>query len=259
MNPGRIYEEKYRNHLRWQESWLDFSAANKADSVELLLSRCAIQPRTIIDVGCGTGAVLLELRRRRIGQQFYAVDCSAEALSSLSSKAPDVHCQQADITQPWTPPSLEFDCVLLSHVIEHLASPASVLRPLHTLLRFKYLIVEVPLEDLAAARFKNLFRNRLSNEAGHVQFFTPGSLMDLLDCCGYESSASRTYSPILSRSVLEEIANQNRFSSLRKAIYTVTNIYGPKYLQRSWSRFYHGHLAVLAQARKPYGLEAART
>ena len=45
---------------------------------------------------------------------------------------------------------------------------------------FTWLIAEVPLEDLLAARMKNLVRDRTKTRAWHVQFFTGQSFLRLL-------------------------------------------------------------------------------
>jgi SAM-dependent methyltransferase len=247
MDPSTFYLGKYRDQLEYQKTWLGFSAPEKADSVEHLLARNSVRPFRIIEIGCGTGAVLLELRRRGIARQYFAVDISAEALASLTAQAQDVHCIQADVRRPWTPPDLEFDCVILSHVLEHLTRPADLLISLSSLIRHRALIAEVPLEDLPAARIKNLFRDRSANAAGHVQFFGVSSLQALVRSSGYTIIDERLYCPALTPAIIDVVAGQERFSRSRKAIFTLTNHYGPKYLQRPWSRFYHGHFAVLAR------------
>jgi hypothetical protein len=90
-----------------------------------------------------------------------------------------------------------FDVVVVSHVLEHLESPDKFLAALIRNLDFRFAVIECPLEDLAASRVKNLFRNRYENRAGHVQFFNRRTLsavirrhLNIVDSRHYASWAS---------------------------------------------------------------------
>ena len=54
-----FYDRSYSgaSHSRWRE----LSARGKADHVEDLCRRVGLEPRTVVEIGCGDGALLSEL------------------------------------------------------------------------------------------------------------------------------------------------------------------------------------------------------
>jgi 2-polyprenyl-3-methyl-5-hydroxy-6-metoxy-1,4-benzoquinol methylase len=166
------YAEIYQTELELEAEWLRYGAVGKVDSVETLRDRHGVKPITLLELGCGTGAVITECQRRGLGREFTAVDYSTQAIDYLESHSHGIHCVTADITDPAFTFNYSFDVVILSHVLEHLEDPLKFLQSMIAKVRFRYLVAEVPLEDLLASRIKNLVRDRKRNVAEHVQFFT---------------------------------------------------------------------------------------
>ena len=95
---------------RWQE--MAESGKNihgEADLVESLLSGAG---QRVLDAGCGTGRVAIELARR--GHQVWGVDSDPRMLTSAKAKAPEICWLEADLADlpDAVPPS--FDLVLLA-------------------------------------------------------------------------------------------------------------------------------------------------
>ena len=78
------YADIYVKQLEAEAEWLRRGAPDKADSVEQLLARNGIVPKTLTELGAGTGAVISECRRRGLGETFTAIDSAAPA--SLARK-----------------------------------------------------------------------------------------------------------------------------------------------------------------------------
>lgn len=78
------YLQVYQRDLNDQAEWLRRSAREKVDSIEQLLQSNDIRPKTIMELGCGTGAVILECQRRGLAEHYTAVDSSQEAIQYLS-------------------------------------------------------------------------------------------------------------------------------------------------------------------------------
>lgn len=93
---------------RWRElAEAGENIHGEADLVESLLDGPA---RTILDAGCGTGRVAIELARR--GHEVTGVDSDPAMLTTARDKAPELRWVQADLAQlPETP---SFDLVLLA-------------------------------------------------------------------------------------------------------------------------------------------------
>jgi SAM-dependent methyltransferase len=242
------YSDLYDRDLQEEARWLEYGAQGKTDSVELLLQREGLRPKTILEIGCGPGAILRELQRRGIGEALFGVDYSESAIEYAASLSSGISYSQADVTaEDLTLPREHFDVVIVSHVIEHLEKPEPFLRALRRI-SFDALIVEVPLEDLWASRLKAKFRDRRMNRAGHVQFFTQRSFTDLLHSAGYEVVASRRYANVLSPEALRFAGKRNRFTRTRLLVSLVTGYCLPLYVP-FWTRFYYAHFAAVLKPR----------
>jgi SAM-dependent methyltransferase len=245
-----IYLDKYRNDLEDEARWLEFGAVLKANSVETLLRRRSIAPDSLLELGSGTGAVIRECRRKGLAREYFAVDASEEAIAWSRERSPGIRCIVADITDPAFEPQQSVDLVLLSHVLEHLENPGGFLKSLVERMSFEWLIAEVPLEDLLAARVKNLFRDRTKNSAGHVQFFTETSFVNLVASSGLEVVESLRYVPILGEEMLESQLRRLALSPGARFVKRMTFRHLPRLFTPLWSTLYHAHLAVLCRPVK---------
>jgi SAM-dependent methyltransferase len=239
------YAGIYANELDAEARWLRYGAVDKVDSIAMLLTRAGVVPGRVLELGCGTGAVISECQRRELGQRFTAIDFSADAIAHLKAHGSGIECIRADINDPSVRIEGHFDVVILSHVLEHLEDPLTLLRSLRQRIDFTHLIAEVPLEDLLASRAKALLRDRLRNLAGHVQFYTPGSFHDLLRRGGFKILDRRNYASVLSAEAAEFVSRKDGLSPTRTAAKKLLNCHLPRVLGPLWRRFYYANEAVL--------------
>jgi SAM-dependent methyltransferase len=237
------YESLYHTQVVAEAEWLRRGAIEKANSIEQLLNNHGIHPTTLMELGCGTGAVIRECQTRGLAQRYIAADYSTEALQYLKGSTTNIETICTDITVPGTLPR-QVDVVIVSHVLEHLEAPAVFLQSLRHI-EFSYLIAEVPLEDLFAGRLKSRIWDRTRNISGHVQFFTAPSFRRLLACNGFSVIGERTYVPILDRDTIEFVSRKNSANRLQRMRMTITNFYLPSLLESLWAKFYYAHHAVL--------------
>jgi 2-polyprenyl-3-methyl-5-hydroxy-6-metoxy-1,4-benzoquinol methylase len=242
-----IFLDKYRKDLQDEARWLEYGAVFKADRVETLLRRHGIRPGTLLELGCGTGAVIRECQRRGLAKEYIAIDASEDAITWARDRSPGIECSVADITEPGFTLSKPVDVVVLSHVLEHLETPGDFLKGLVAQTPFTWLIAEVPLEDLLAARLKNLFRDRTKNSAGHVQFFTPKSFLKLLTSTGLQVEDTLRYVQPYGTEMLEWQVERLALPPAREFVMRMTQRHLPRLLAPLWSRFYYAHLAVLCR------------
>ena len=242
-----IYLDKYRNGLEDEARWLEFGAAMKANSVATLLRGRGIHPGALLELGSGTGAVIRECQRQGLARDYIAVDASEEAIAWARERSPGIRCMVADITDPGFTQTEPVDVVVLSHVLEHLEHPGDLLRSMVERMSFEWLIAEVPLEDLPAARLKNLMRDRSKNAAGHVQFFTERSFRNLLTSAGLEIAGSLRYVPIFDEEILEWQLGRMALSPMGRLMKRLTFRHLPRLFRPLWGTFYQAHLAVLCK------------
>ncbi len=77
-----------------------------------LVASIAPEPASVLDAGCGTGRVAIELNRR--GHAVVGVDVDAAMLEAARAKAPDLVWVQGDLTDPGLDLGQTFDVVVMA-------------------------------------------------------------------------------------------------------------------------------------------------
>jgi SAM-dependent methyltransferase len=77
-----------------------------------LVASFALAPASVLDAGCGTGRVAIELDRR--GHAVVGVDVDVAMLEAARAKAPDLVWVQGDLTDPGLDLGQTFDVVVMA-------------------------------------------------------------------------------------------------------------------------------------------------
>lgn len=253
MSGRDLYAEIYAADLDGQAKWLEYGAKEKADSIDLLTKHFGIKPMSVLELGCGTGAVIKECARRNLASRYVAVDYAQEALERLRREAQGIECVAADITDAAFHLEEPFDVVILSHVLEHLEDPAGFLRAIKGRLHFRHLIIEVPLEGLLLLRMKAWVVGR-NNPAGHVQFFTRRSFKLLLDEAGFAVAGERWFVPEMSVESIRFVCKKDGIGKIRTLYTLFTLRYLARLLRPVWKRYWYSHLAVRCSLKSHHRL-----
>lgn len=137
----------------------------------------------LLDIGFG-GAHLMHTARA-YGFSVYGLDSSSRLIDAQRPSFGDRLAH--DLLDPSQPlPWGNFDVVVMSHVVEHLADPCGVLERVHdALVPGGVLYVAVP--DMGSVQFQLLGeRWNVMNPLVHFQFFNQASLERLLGDAGFE-------------------------------------------------------------------------
>lgn len=102
---GADYDARWRSMERAGEN-----IHGEADLVEALLAETG--GTRVLDAGCGTGRVAIELAVR--GVTVVGIDADEQMLSSARTKAPGIFWCEADLSDPDAIPTGPFDLVLLA-------------------------------------------------------------------------------------------------------------------------------------------------
>lgn len=106
LNPGE-YDERWRR--------MAATGANPHGEADFV---CSYGPRSVLDGGCGTGRVAIELARR--GLHVVGIDLDLEMISLARAKAPELTWVHADLAELALP--TRFDVVVLAgNVIPYIA------------------------------------------------------------------------------------------------------------------------------------------
>lgn len=164
---ARFYEQAYSEdpaasalHARWRA----LGALGKADHVLALCARVGISPRSTLDVGCGDGALLCELRERGFGGRLDGVEIS-EAAVAIARGRPQIDAVALYDGVHLAADEGAYDLGILSHVLEHVPDPVALLAEVARVCRV--VALEVPLEANWSARRAG--RRAHAAEIGHLQ------------------------------------------------------------------------------------------
>ena len=230
-----------------QDTWLSVGAPDKAHSVERLTRGLSIV--SVLEVGCGTGAVLAELVQRNVGLEYAGCEPSPELFDRARSRAygADVDMRCATFEDSGFA-DRQWDLIVISHVLEHTHDPAALV--VRALAAARYLVVEVPLEGTRMGGVRGLLRQavtrrrRTDNAAGHVQFFSAEDINRLAHWSGGHVVRSRTYFP--------EAAYRDMQSGAigwRRPYYSAWLIAHRVIGARLLAHLYYGHFAALVAPR----------
>jgi SAM-dependent methyltransferase len=176
-------ENRYRDgkYLAHNPQWDRQDCLWKAKLIRHVLNEFTFELKSICEVGCGSGDILVYLKQYYPQHEFSGYDISPQAKHLWDDHInTGIHFHCADFL------ALNkqfFDCILLIDVIEHIANPFHFLEAIKE--RAKYFVFHFPL-DLSAAsvlREKPLLNSRL--KVGHIHFFTKGLALAILRDAGF--------------------------------------------------------------------------
>jgi SAM-dependent methyltransferase len=163
----RFYDEGYTRdpaEAALYARWRALSAVGKADHVLALCTKAGVRPASTLEVGCGDGALLCELHRRRFGGTLAGVEITQAAVDIARERA------EIDSVELYDGSRLEvadgtYELGILSHVLEHVPDPPALLAEVARACRA--VLVEVPLEENISA--KRASKREHADEVGHLQ------------------------------------------------------------------------------------------
>ena len=170
-----FYDRAYRTAGDRGSRWRELGAVGKADHVEALLRD---RPGRLVEIGCGDGSLLAELARRDAAASLAGFDVSEEAVRAAQARGLE-HVEAFDGRRLPTGDD-SFEVALLSHVLEHVDDPVTLLREAARVA--STVVVEVPLEASLSGR--RGAKRRHSDAIGHVQVLDRAAARGLLAAAG---------------------------------------------------------------------------
>jgi cyclopropane fatty-acyl-phospholipid synthase-like methyltransferase len=150
----------------------------------------------ILDVGCGCGANARAIREHSSTARIHGIEPSSHAALLARKACESVHHGEL---ASWRPPGIDFDAVVLSDVLEHVADPVAFLRTLTGTKQLERALFIVSIPNYAV--WHNRVRTLLGRfeyywsglyDRTHLRFFTRSSIRDLLDYVGFAVLATHS-------------------------------------------------------------------
>jgi len=170
-------------------AWRAHGARLKAGHAAQLCDRVGLQARSLVEIGCGDGALLAELGARGLARELDGFELSAPA-AELARRRTIPGARRIEAYDGACVPAADaaYDLAVVSHVLEHVPDPPALLAEAARVAR--WVLVEVPLEaNRSAARPAKRAQAR---EIGHIQAFDRAAMRGLLAGAGLELRAELT-------------------------------------------------------------------
>jgi 2-polyprenyl-3-methyl-5-hydroxy-6-metoxy-1,4-benzoquinol methylase len=163
---------------------MNFRTLSQAECIKAL----GIQPKSIVDVGCGFGLLLAQLRQQFPQAALSGIEVSEKCRAALN----ELQIQQRHTTlerESGNPFPELFDLLVCSHVLEHSGNVPLFLSVCHSMVRPDGLVFfEVPNCEF-----------EYGLDIPHVVFFTPETLRATLERVGFQVLNCRACGPSIDR------------------------------------------------------------
>jgi SAM-dependent methyltransferase len=178
-----LYSKKYDERM---QQWRTLGAIDKGRNIECMIESLRSEIGSVLEVGCGTGAVLAQVAARKIGTQFTGVEIGTER--PQQPKQGDLCIRGYDgETIPYDDRS--FDLVYATHVLEHVTDERGFLDEIRRVAR-RYIYIEVPCE-LHLRTTRRALQGTLN--IGHINAYTPDSFALQLETSGLRVRKLRVF------------------------------------------------------------------
>jgi SAM-dependent methyltransferase len=148
--------------------WRALGARSKADHVLALCRRVGLTPQTVVEIGCGDGALLEALAARGLASTYDGFELSAPAAEIARGRGiPGARRIEAYDGVHVPAEDRGYDLAIVSHVLEHVPDPGALLAEAGRV--GEHVLVEVPLEANRSAQRPH--KRAEAAQIGHIQAF----------------------------------------------------------------------------------------
>jgi SAM-dependent methyltransferase len=175
-----IYESG--QYLENNPDWHAEDAPFKARWIAEILKRNKVEPSHIVEIGCGSGQILVDLREFFPGARYEGYDISPQAMAIAKPREKaGLAFHQADYLAEATEKP---DVLMAIDVFEHVEDYMGFIRAMKP--RAQWKVFHIPLDLSAQGIFRGTPMMAARNEVGHLHYFCKDSALATLHDCGYE-------------------------------------------------------------------------
>lgn len=185
LSVAKSLAENYAGYYDQEDGLSEWRRLGALDKCSNILHLCStIKHDSILEIGCGDGAILDRLSKLAFGARFTGLEISPSAVTSARLKSiPNLEVQLfGGYEIPISTRS--FDLAILSHVLEHVEYPRKLIQEASRVA--KYVFIEIPLEDTWWLSDDFVF-----DRVGHINFYSRKTIRRLIQSCEMEITADR--------------------------------------------------------------------
>jgi Methyltransferase domain len=179
LNDASIYESS--EYIAHNPSWHVEDSPWKASKILEILGRNSIRPSQIVEVGCGAGEILVQLKAMLPNGSFVGYELSSQAFKLAAERErPGVHFLNKSIFDD----EVHFDLLLCIDVFEHVDDYIGFIRSLKKYSDYK--VFHIPLDLSVQSVFRDRALLGARESVGHLHYFTKQTAIETLKYSGYE-------------------------------------------------------------------------
>lgn len=169
-------------YLEHNPDWHASDAPFKARWIADLLARNKVAPQSVVEIGCGSGEILVELGRIWPQASFAGYDISPQAMAIAQPKVRvGLEFHHADYLAESRPRP---DVVMAIDVFEHVDDYMGFIRKMQAAADWKVFHIPLDLSVQGMLRLKGLVHAR--EAIGHLHYFCKDTALMTLKDCGCE-------------------------------------------------------------------------
>ncbi len=178
-----LYTSKNSDYLKYNNTWHVEDSPWKAAQVFKMIKRNDLQPKKIVEIGCGAGEILVHLQKLMNDSEisFEGYDISPDAYELSKGRSNEkIKFFNEDL---FAKPDVFFDLCMVMDVFEHVDDHIDFIKQCGK--KATYKIYHIPLDLHVSA----LLRNKLievRKKVGHIHFFTKDTALATLADSGQE-------------------------------------------------------------------------
>jgi SAM-dependent methyltransferase len=217
-----IYNDN--TYLSKNPTWHEEDAPFKTGKIIKLLDRNSISFKTISEIGCGSGEILIQLESKLPDvTNFFGFDISKDAINIAKKKETNkIKFEIKDISNKSE--NCFYDLQLVIDVIEHLDNYFNFLTGIVT--KSQYTIFHIPLDMCIWSLFREKILIESKDRVGHIHNFTEDFIMNILSDYGFE-----ILDKIYTEPIFKETSNKQKFVNfIRRFLFKINKKFCTKTL-----------------------------
>jgi predicted TPR repeat methyltransferase len=170
-------------YLKNNPSWDVEDALWKSEVIERLLKKNSVQPKTLIEVGCGAGAILENLAAQfPLIQSLQGFDISPQAIALAKKR--ETASMRFFNEDFFLRKDIHSDVLLLIDVLEHLEDYYGFLQKIRT--DSDFFVFHIPLDLSCRTILKPHVLHQQRESVGHIHYFSEEMVLWMLEDTGFE-------------------------------------------------------------------------
>ena len=176
------YSKDNSNYLQANPTWHVEDSAWKASQILKMLERNKVEPKSVVEIGCGAGEILNQLQQRMTDKtiQFSGYEIAPDAFKLAQTREKEnLHFYCEDLAQN----NNRYDLLLMIDVFEHVDDYIGFIKKCST--KAGYKIFHIPL-DISLWSVLTNYPASARKQVGHLHYFMKDTALATLEHAGEE-------------------------------------------------------------------------